>query len=284
MYKIDFFWKMGKSWIISIFDAILRFAKNTKNTTITRQELMYFELENICIETETVGATPDATLSRMLQLLRDLGLIKFIKRGVYKLIESQIKDIEKILKGKSRSSRGERIIKHILNEAGINYVKEKTFTWLKDKGYLRLDYFFEIGDLKVAIEVDGQQHYYPVEFFGGIQGYIDRYNKDTLKNQLCLNHGIHMLRYKAEEVMKPEGRRKVNEDLNKLLQSQPSTRKAKKTITNYSEIPDSDYVYSKSELEKLVIRELKDIAKQRNIYLPSKLRKAEIITTILENQ
>jgi putative restriction endonuclease len=53
----------------------------------TRRALIEAELSRIVVETGSSGATPDMTLSRELQELRDGGMIEFVERGTYRLIE-----------------------------------------------------------------------------------------------------------------------------------------------------------------------------------------------------
>ncbi len=53
----------------------------------TRQELIDGELDTIIGDTGSKGATPDMTLSRELQQLRDAGVLEFIDdRGTYRLM------------------------------------------------------------------------------------------------------------------------------------------------------------------------------------------------------
>ena len=50
-----------------------------------RQELIKYYLSDIIKETGSKGKTPEQTLSRCLQNLRDIGYIKFIDRGIYSI-------------------------------------------------------------------------------------------------------------------------------------------------------------------------------------------------------
>lgn len=60
------------------------------------------------------------------------------------------------------NSKGEKLIKQILNQNHINFIQEYTFPDLKsDKGYyLRFDFaIFKNNQLNCLIEFDGRQHY-----------------------------------------------------------------------------------------------------------------------------
>ncbi|MCA9750260.1 MAG: hypothetical protein KC414_14215, partial [Romboutsia sp.] len=73
---------LTKTWEVSTLEACLR---ESKNECFTNQGLLKNQLKKIVLDTESKGKTPDRTLSRTLQSLRDCGLITFVKRGVYKL-------------------------------------------------------------------------------------------------------------------------------------------------------------------------------------------------------
>ncbi len=73
-------------WQIAVLNAIHRLCQRHGSTTFTRQELISEELTTIIEETDSAGATPAQTLSRVLQELRDIGMIEFVdNRGTYRL-------------------------------------------------------------------------------------------------------------------------------------------------------------------------------------------------------
>lgn len=62
-------------------------------------------------------------------------------------------------------------------------------------GYLKFDFaLFEDSQLTFLIELDGIQHYKPVEFFGGKEKYDKRKIHDALKTRWALDHGIPLIR------------------------------------------------------------------------------------------
>ena len=75
-----------KDWSEAVEDAVRRHVARTGDRTLTRQALIESELKQIINETGSVGATPDMTLSRELQQLRDAGVLKFVNRGTYCLV------------------------------------------------------------------------------------------------------------------------------------------------------------------------------------------------------
>lgn len=78
-----------------------------------------------------------------------------------------------------------------LSDMCIKIERQKTFSWLKYKKNLYLDFF--LPDYNIAIEVQGEQHYLPIKRFGGMADYIVRKNRDEIKKQLCNEHGIEII-------------------------------------------------------------------------------------------
>jgi putative restriction endonuclease len=77
----------GRDWSEVVEESVRRHVHNSGNPDFTRQELIDAELNRIVSETGSTGATPEMTLSRELQQLRDAGVIEFVDdRGAYRLI------------------------------------------------------------------------------------------------------------------------------------------------------------------------------------------------------
>lgn len=79
------------------------------------------------------------------------------------------------------------------------FIEEKRFPWLKYKGLLQIDMYSPI--LKLAIEVDGDQHhkksskYYKTE-----QEWIDAMTRDKIKNEELPKHGIDLIRFNKKNL------------------------------------------------------------------------------------
>ena len=88
----------------------------------------------------------------------------------------------------------ENEVYRFLKEKGVNFIREKTFTWLKFKGSMFLDFF--LPDQNIAIECQGIQHFVPTSF--GCAGTDEEKRKkllltkkrDAEKKKLCEEHGI----------------------------------------------------------------------------------------------
>jgi very-short-patch-repair endonuclease len=62
------------------------------------------------------------------------------------------------------------------------------------KSRRKLPFDFYLTDKKICIEYDGEQHYKPIEKFGGDKS-LNRVKKnDELKNQYCNQNGIKLIR------------------------------------------------------------------------------------------
>lgn len=88
-------------------------------------------------------------------------------------------------------SNGEKELGKILTSKGISFLKDKKFEWLKYKRALRLDFY--LPEYNIAIEVQGKQHYFPIEYYGGIEDFKLRQLRDRIKYQLCTEHGVKVL-------------------------------------------------------------------------------------------
>ena len=87
----------------------------------------------------------------------------------------------------------EKDIYTLLDKLNIKYKREKMFRWLIYDRMMRLDIY--IPKYKVTIECQGKQHFYPVEYFGGKEAYIETVNRDKKKRELCEQHGIKIFYY-----------------------------------------------------------------------------------------
>lgn len=102
-------------------------------------------------------------------------------------------------------SAGESNIAMYLDNIGIKYHKEKTYSDCRDKHPLPFDFGIKKGNKVVAlIEYDGIQHFEPVRFNGmtderALLSFEDCKRHDKIKNQYCINHHIPLLRIRYDE-------------------------------------------------------------------------------------
>lgn len=86
---------MPRTWRDSVLEAMRRRAINSVDGLVYRSALCQYELDQIAHETGSVGRTPEQTLSRTLQSLRDEGEIEFLGKGSYRLVQALV-DVEEV--------------------------------------------------------------------------------------------------------------------------------------------------------------------------------------------
>lgn len=193
---------MGKdyTWDVSILKSCLAEA-DSKTHRFTRKGLLTNHLERMVKEVDCVGKTPTQTISRCLQSLRDEGFLKFMNRGNYQLMPSVFSDLY-LNKTENKMSKGERLVSSILRDLGIPYQREKSFSDLKHKSFLRFDFYFEVNGRGFVIEFDGEQHRKPIDFFGGQKALEDLQYRDKMKEEYCKNNNIKLIRVQDYNVSK----------------------------------------------------------------------------------
>jgi hypothetical protein len=77
---------MGR-WKEAVRDELERYHKETGQTIVTRQELLEQSLPRFTDEFPDTE-TPEQTLGRELQELRDLGEVAFLEPGVYRILSA----------------------------------------------------------------------------------------------------------------------------------------------------------------------------------------------------
>ena len=89
-------------------------------------------------------------------------------------------------------SKGEKRISEILDNFNILYTRQKTFDDCRFKNKLPFDFY--LPKYNCCIEFDGEQHFEIVEHFNGLEGFVDRKIRDTIKNIYCQQNNIKLVR------------------------------------------------------------------------------------------
>lgn len=89
-------------------------------------------------------------------------------------------------------SIGERQISIYLNKNGFIYKPQYTFSDCRYKKCLPFDFY--LPNYNICIEYDGEQHFKPIEYFGGEDGFTERKRNDEIKNAYCNKNNIILLR------------------------------------------------------------------------------------------
>ena len=97
-------------------------------------------------------------------------------------------------------SKGEQRIREILKKNFCQYQEQKTFEDLKDKKPLRFDFSLEFnGKVICLIEYQGEQHFKPVSYFGGQEGFINLKKHDLMKQAFCAQNNIPLFYINYDE-------------------------------------------------------------------------------------
>lgn len=97
--------------------------------------------------------------------------------------------------GCTKKSRGERKIIQILTENNIKFEEQKTFPngrYPNTQQLMRFDFY--LPDYNILIEYDGEQHFRPVNGWGGEDRFLQQQQRDNYKNDWCKNHNIKLIR------------------------------------------------------------------------------------------
>lgn len=94
------------------------------------------------------------------------------------------------------ASKLENLLRNYLNSKNLVFEEQKTFTWLKYKKNMYLDFY--LPEHNIAIECQGGQHFFPVDYAGLGREWAEKQliinqNRDKVKKELCEANGIKVL-------------------------------------------------------------------------------------------
>lgn len=97
-------------------------------------------------------------------------------------------------------SSGERKIKRYLDEKGIEYIQQKSFPDLfyKDK-FHPLKFDFYLPSYNLCIEYQGEQHFRPLDYFGGEESFKKGIERDNIKRNYCKENNIRLIEIRYNE-------------------------------------------------------------------------------------
>lgn len=92
-------------------------------------------------------------------------------------------------------SKGEELIRDWLVTEEIDFQSQARFAECKDKSTLPFDFaVYDNGTLKCLIEYDGEQHYKPIEAWGGVREFRNVQRRDRIKDTYCASRNITLVR------------------------------------------------------------------------------------------
>lgn len=112
--------------------------------------------------------------------------------NVFSALPAIILESKTVSCGCSTMSSGEQIIDTFLKENLIPYSYQYTFDDCVNINKLRFDFGILDNDknLKCLIEYNGQQHYEPIDYFGGDAVFQSQQKRDAIKADYCKTHNI----------------------------------------------------------------------------------------------
>jgi len=90
-------------------------------------------------------------------------------------------------------NKGEVKISKFLSNNSICYESEKTFDGLRGVRGGMLSYDFYIKEKNILIEFQGQQHEYPIEYFGGAEQFAIQQEHDKRKREFAIKNKIKLI-------------------------------------------------------------------------------------------
>lgn len=117
-------------------------------------------------------------------------------------------------------SLGERKIRKFLTDNKISFISQYKFEDCKNERPLPFDFAITDNEDNVIalIEFDGEQHYRPVQFFGGLEGYKKRKKNDQIKINYCKTNHIPLLIIKHND--------NIDETIKDFLNTMPTLSQA----------------------------------------------------------
>ena len=93
------------------------------------------------------------------------------------------------------SSKGEDEVSRILDNFNIDYVRQWTDHGIpKAHNGKKMAYDFYIPTKNMVIEYDGEQHFKPINAWGGMKNLVAVKSRDSIKDKYCKDNGIGILR------------------------------------------------------------------------------------------
>jgi hypothetical protein len=106
-----------------------------------------------------------------------------------------------------KNSYGEDKLTNYFKKNKIRYLPQYKFDDCRN--ILPLPFDFYLPEYNICIEYNGEQHYKPIEYFGGIEALSKQILRDKIKKEYCYHNNIHLIIIRYNE--------NVEEILNKKL-------------------------------------------------------------------
>lgn len=193
-----------QTWKESLMDKIIKLTHNIDSRVFTMKDIKKI-IPIIVTETQSVGKTPEQTVARELQNVRDMGIIKFHKdnAGTYTVVKN-ISEIDKHAKNKSRQSVGEKLFANVLSKLNVQYIEQFIDNRIRRINPLPFDFAFNINGRAILVEIDGADHYQVVRRsrseVANVYNHIMRKRRDRIKDEGSQKYGYILYRIDARDL------------------------------------------------------------------------------------
>ena len=97
-----------------------------------------------------------------------------------------------------RESKGEKKIAKYLDKIDVSYYRQHRFGDCRNIRQLPFDFY--LPKYRTVIEFDGEQHYRPIDYFGGLDSYNRLKEHDGIKNDYCEENYIDLIRIRFDQI------------------------------------------------------------------------------------
>ncbi len=125
-------------------------------------------------------------------------IINCLKHGLFK--QATRSHLNGVGCPKCQESKGEREIRKILEMYNIEYLNQHSFIDCFYKRELKFDFY--LPNLNICIEYDGEQHFKPIDFYGGMKNFKIQKERDSIKSNYCKYNNIKLLRISYKDDIK----------------------------------------------------------------------------------
>lgn len=93
------------------------------------------------------------------------------------------------------ASKAEKMFDKKLTELDIKHFSQFSIDSLRSKNnvQLRFDFLVLFDNKKILVELDGEQHYHPIDYFGGLSRYINQKERDNQKDEFVKKQNEYIL-------------------------------------------------------------------------------------------
>lgn len=154
------------------------------------------DLVEIIDDLYSSGMYSDLGNYALYRLLHDLLTLATIK--------SEKKPYKQECIGKPQSNKEKVIAKFLMQKGFTPYHNVIKKDCIGDKSYLPFDFGIIVNGKELLIEYDGEQHFKPIRFFGGVEHFAQIKRHDDIKTEYCQKNGIPLLRLNSESNIKKE--------------------------------------------------------------------------------